>query len=111
MIARSAAPFACSLGVHLFAAFAEALKLMPIGSTYEVCIPAALAYGEQAPGPIGSNSTLVFTISLKDIKKNEPAQGGMPFQLTPEMLQQLQQQGLQSGAPESADETPAPAAE
>lgn len=91
--------------------FAEALKLMPIGSTCEVCIPAALAYGEQAPGPIGSNSTLVFTISLKDIKKNEPAQGGMPFQLTPEMLQQLQQQGLQNGAPAPADETPAPAAE
>lgn len=91
--------------------FAEALKLMPIGSTYEVCIPAALAYGEQAPGPIGSNSTLVFTISLKDIKKNEPAQGGMPFQLTPEMLQQLQQQGLQGGAPEPTNEAPAPAAE
>lgn len=92
--------------------FSEALKLMPIGSTYEVCIPAALAYGEQAPGPIGSNSTLIFTLSLKDIKKNEAPQGGMPFQLTPEMLQQLQQQGLQGGAPEeSAEEAPAPAAE
>lgn len=86
--------------------FAEALKLMPIGATYEVCIPAALAYGEQAPGPIGSNATLIFTLSLKDIKKNEAPQGGMPFQLTPEMLQQLQQQGLQ-GAP--AEEEPAPA--
>ena len=86
--------------------FAEALKLMPIGSTYEVCIPAALAYGEQAPGPIGSNATLIFTISLTDIKKNEAPQGGMPFQLTPEMLQQLQQQGLQTAAP-AAEEAPA----
>ncbi len=89
--------------------FSEALKLMPIGSTYEVCIPAALAYGEQAPGPIGSNSTLIFTISLKDIKKNEAPQGGMPFQLTPEMLQQLQQQGLQGDAPAEGEEAPAPA--
>ncbi len=92
--------------------FSEALKLMPIGSTYQVCIPAALAYGEQAPGPIGSNATLIFTISLKDIKKNETPQGGMPFQLTPEMLQQLQQQELQVAPAEEAPETAeAPAAE
>lgn len=91
--------------------FSEALKLMPIGSTYEVCIPAALAYGEQAPGAIGSNATLIFTISLKDIKKNEAPQGGMPFQLTPEMLQQLQQQGLQETQPEQTEEAPVPTAE
>lgn len=75
--------------------FSEALKLMPIGSTWEVCIPSELAYGPQGPGPIGNNSTLIFTISLKDIKK-APAPTGMPMQLTPEMLQQLQQQGLQN---------------
>lgn len=90
--------------------FAETLKLMPIGSTYEVCIPAALAYGEQAPGPIGSNATLIFTIKLTDIKKNEAPKGGLPFQLTPEMLQQLQQQSLQS-ADDAAAPAPAPAAE
>lgn len=74
--------------------FSEALKLMPIGSEWEICIPASLGYGEQGTGPIPGNSTLVFTMKLSDIKKNDaPAQ--MPMQLTPEMIQQLQSQGLE----------------
>ena len=82
------------------------LDLLLATESGEVC---SERFNFYAPGPIGSNSTLIFTISLKDIKKNEAPQGGMPFQLTPEMLQQLQQQGLQGDAPAEGEEAPAPA--
>lgn len=90
--------------------FSEALKAMPIGSEWEICIPSDLAYGEQGPGPIGSNSTLIFTVKLHDIKKNEAPQGGMmPMQLTPEMIQQLQAQGLDVVDDGTGNPAPAPA--
>lgn len=48
----------------------EVLQLMPVGSTWEVYIPADLAYGQQAVGPmIGPNETLIFTIQLLSIQK------------------------------------------
>ena len=66
--------------------FTEALKLMPIGSEWEVYIPAELAYGDRGPGIIGPNSTLIFKMKLVDIK---PGAAPMyaPIQLTPEQLQ------------------------
>jgi FKBP-type peptidyl-prolyl cis-trans isomerase FkpA len=48
------------------------LMNMPVGSTWEVVIPPEQAYGDKASGPIGANSTLVFTIELKGIKEAEP---------------------------------------
>ncbi len=74
--------------------FSEALKLMPVGSTYEIYIPAELGYGEQGPGIIGSNKTLIFKLTLTDI---QPGQGSPanPIELTPEVLEQLQKQDLQ----------------
>lgn len=46
----------------------DVLQLMPVGSKWEVVIPAALAYGERgAGGDIGPNETLVFEIELLDI--------------------------------------------
>ena len=46
-----------------------ALQLMPVGSHWEVWIPAELAYGEQgAGGSIGPNQTLHFEIELLEIK-------------------------------------------
>ncbi len=49
----------------------EALKLMPVGSTWEIFIPANLAYGEQgAPPAVGPNQTLVFKVKLIDFKKS-----------------------------------------
>lgn len=48
----------------------EILQLMPVGSTFEVYIPADLAYGQQAVGSlIGPNETLVFNIHLISIDK------------------------------------------
>jgi FKBP-type peptidyl-prolyl cis-trans isomerase FklB len=48
----------------------EALQLMPAGSTWELYIPAQLAYGTRnVGGPIGPNETLVFNVHLISIKK------------------------------------------
>lgn len=49
----------------------QALQLMPVGSKWEVYIPANLAYGAQGiGGPIGPNETLIFQIELVDIKNS-----------------------------------------
>lgn len=47
----------------------EALLLMPVGSKWELYIPADLAYGNDAPPSIGPNKTLLFTVELKGIQK------------------------------------------
>lgn len=47
----------------------EALQLMPKGSTWEVYIPANLAYGSRnVGGAIGPNETLIFNVHLVDVK-------------------------------------------
>lgn len=48
--------------------FTEGLLLMPKGSVWRICIPAALGYGDQVSGPIPANSDLVFQIELVDFK-------------------------------------------
>ncbi len=48
----------------------EVLQLMPVGSTWEVYVPASLAYGARnVGGMIGPNETLIFNIHLIDTKK------------------------------------------
>jgi len=48
----------------------EALKLMPVGSEWELYIPSQLAYGEEgAAGSIGPNETLIFKVKLIAINK------------------------------------------
>jgi len=44
----------------------EALKLMPVGSKWQLFIPPELAYG--GTGPIGPNVTLIFEVELLAIK-------------------------------------------
>lgn len=54
----------------VIAGWTEALQLMPVGSTWELYIPASLAYGaEGAPPAIGSNETLIFKVQLLSVKK------------------------------------------
>jgi len=47
----------------------EALQLMPVGSKWQLYVPASLAYGDKAASPIlGPNATLVFDVELIGIK-------------------------------------------
>lgn len=47
----------------------EALQLMPVGSKWELYIPAELAYGEHATGSIKPYSALIFEVELKSTAK------------------------------------------
>lgn len=50
----------------------EALQLMPAGSTWEIYVPASLAYGDRSVGgPIGPNETLIFNIHLISVDKDK----------------------------------------
>jgi FKBP-type peptidyl-prolyl cis-trans isomerase FkpA len=46
----------------------EGVQLMPVGSTYNLYIPANLAYGARDNGTIPANSVLVFKIELLGIE-------------------------------------------
>jgi len=57
----------------------EALQLMPVGSKWQLFIPADLAYGPRSPGgEIGPNSTLIFDIELVSIKPKDQPQAQAP---------------------------------
>jgi FKBP-type peptidyl-prolyl cis-trans isomerase FklB len=59
----------------------EALQLMPVGSTWQLFIPPALAYGERGEprGGIGPNQALIFQVELISIvDKNKPADQAQP---------------------------------
>lgn len=54
----------------LIAGWKEALKLMRVGSRWQLFIPAHLAYGERGHAPdIGPNETLLFEVELVNIKQ------------------------------------------
>lgn len=47
----------------------EALQLMPVGSKWQLFVPANLAYGERGAGAdIGPNATLIFEVELVSIQ-------------------------------------------
>ena len=49
--------------------FKEALQLMPVGSKWQIVVPASLAYGERGAGNvIGPNATLIFEVELVGIQ-------------------------------------------
>src|ERR1700692_644294 len=51
--------------------WSEALKMMPVGSKWELYVPSDLAYGDEGAGDdIAPGSTLVFEVELLSIKKN-----------------------------------------
>lgn len=49
----------------------EGLQLMPVGSKYELYIPADLAYGPGGTGPIPAYAALKFVVELHNIEKAE----------------------------------------
>jgi FKBP-type peptidyl-prolyl cis-trans isomerase len=50
-------------------AWTEALQLMPVGSKWQLFVPADLAYGEHGAGAeIGPNATLIFEVELLSIE-------------------------------------------
>ncbi len=56
----------------------EALLLMHEGDTWEITIPAKLAYGERGAGPIPPNSVLVFDVELKKVEPPPAAPAPAP---------------------------------
>ena len=80
---------------------AEAMKLIPVGAEWELFIPSNQGYGEQGPGPLSAAAPFFFKVKLHEIK---PAgTPDHPIQLTPEMLQQMQEAGLQPVDSSAAD--------
>jgi FKBP-type peptidyl-prolyl cis-trans isomerase len=62
------APLTFQIGAGFYlAAFEAGVVGMRVGGTRRVTIPPALAYGNQANGPIPANSTLRFDIELVSI--------------------------------------------
>jgi FKBP-type peptidyl-prolyl cis-trans isomerase FklB len=52
----------------------EVLQLMPVGSKWQLFVPAELAYGERgAGGQIGPNATLIFEVELLSIQAKATA--------------------------------------
>jgi FKBP-type peptidyl-prolyl cis-trans isomerase FklB len=50
----------------------EALQLMPVGSKWQLFVPANLAYGERGVGPqIGPNTMLIFDVELISIQPKQ----------------------------------------
>ena len=67
-------PSTVELGVNqVIKGWTEALCMMPVGSEWELYIPAGLAYGAHANGPIKGNSTLIFSLQLVGIKDKAKA--------------------------------------
>ncbi len=51
-------PMSFALKGGVIKGWAEALRLMPVGSKWQLFVPPDLAYGEAGAGPIGPNATL-----------------------------------------------------
>ncbi len=66
--------------------WSEALKLMPVGSKWEIYVPSELGYGDEGAGEdIAPGSTLIFDVELLGVKKgaNTAPQAGPSPQGSP----------------------------
>jgi len=84
--------------------FTQALEQMQAGGRYKVMIPAKLAYGDKATGPIPANSDLYFDIEVLGVMSRQQ------FEQQRQMMQMMQgMQGAHGGAegaaPQSAPES------
>jgi FKBP-type peptidyl-prolyl cis-trans isomerase FklB len=62
----------------------EALPLMPVGSKWQLFIPAELAYAEHSPSPdIGPDSTLIFEVELLSIQDKTAQKPSPPAATAP----------------------------
>ena len=62
-------PFDFDLGAgQVIAGWEQGFEGMKVGGKRKLVIPASLAYGDRAIGPIPANSTLVFEVELLDVK-------------------------------------------
>jgi len=55
---------------RVIAGWTEGIQLMKVGDTFQLFIPAKLAYGSNPPpgAPIGPNEVLIFEVELLDVK-------------------------------------------
>lgn len=62
-------PFQTTVKGRIIKGWTEVLKLMPVGSKYEVYVPTELAYGQNVRpgGKIGPNMALIFEMELLEI--------------------------------------------
>jgi len=84
----------------------EALQLMPVGSKWQLFIPAELAYGEHPRESIPPNSTLIFEVELLSIEPKAAEQNPQPAP-TPAPAKAPDQAPAPTQAP--AASSPAPA--
>lgn len=52
-------------------AWQEALKLMPVGSKWQLFVPPALGYGSRGKGAVGPNMTLIYELELLAIQASK----------------------------------------
>lgn len=64
----SAQPASFKLGEFPLAGMKEAIMMMPVGSRWEVVIPADKAYGNDPRSPIGPGQAIIFDIKLLSAK-------------------------------------------
>ena len=89
----------------------DALQLMPVGSKWELYVPAELAYGPRQAGPdIGPNSTLIFEVELVSIQpKKEAPKPEAPAAADPKPAAQPAPQPAPQAAPQQPAPQPPPA--
>lgn len=74
----------------------EALQKMTVGSKWDLYIPSELAYGQNGPGTIGPNRTLIFEVELLSISHPTPPAPHQP--LTSDIIKVPSAEEMKNGA-------------